>query len=121
MAGSQQSSVAASANVLIASGTSTDMTGGSIQTRAAVTNTEFGGAISFLTADGSLTAPFTDVLRDQILWQVGALDALCRGYNRRVQYIKPHGALYHAVMEGGAQAHAVYEASQILKLPLLLP
>lgn len=61
-----------------------------------------------------------DVLRDQILWQVGALDALCRGYNRRVQYIKPHGALYHAVMEGGAQAHAVYEASQILKLPLLL-
>jgi UPF0271 protein len=61
-----------------------------------------------------------DELRDIVLWQAGALDALCRGYGRRASYIKPHGALYHAVMEGGAQARAVQEAAQLLGMPLLL-
>jgi UPF0271 protein len=64
------------------------------------------------------TAPLE--LRDQVLFQVGALDALCRGVGRRVQYIKPHGALYHAIMAGGAQGEAVFEASRLLELPLLL-
>eukprot|EP01051_Picozoa_sp_SAG22_P008027 SAG22_NODE_590_length_8826_cov_6.627134_8_plen_368_part_00 len=59
-------------------------------------------------------------LRDQLLFQVGALDGLCRGHGARVQYIKPHGALYHAVMEGGPQGLAVFEAAQLLQLPLLL-
>ena len=36
------------------------------------------------------------------------------------RYIKPHGALYHAVMAGGAQGEAVVEAARLLELPLLL-
>eukprot|EP00928_Gymnodinium_smaydae_P018775 TRINITY_DN17159_c0_g1_i1.p1 TRINITY_DN17159_c0_g1~~TRINITY_DN17159_c0_g1_i1.p1 ORF type:complete len:269 (-),score=74.77 TRINITY_DN17159_c0_g1_i1:260-1066(-) len=59
-------------------------------------------------------------LRDQVLWQTGALDALCRGAGARVEYIKPHGALYHTVMAGGEQAQAVVEAARLLQLPLLL-
>jgi UPF0271 protein len=59
-------------------------------------------------------------LRDLVLWQVAALDGLCRGAGTEVRYIKPHGALYHAVMEGGEQGCAVFEAAQLLGLPLLL-
>ena len=59
-------------------------------------------------------------LRDQVLWQAGALDALCRGAGTHVRYIKPHGALYHTVMSGGEQGEAVREASELLGLPLLL-
>ena len=55
-----------------------------------------------------------------MLWQASALDGLCRGAGTRVRYIKPHGALYHAVMAGGAQGLAVFEAAQLLELPLLL-
>jgi hypothetical protein len=39
-------------------------------------------------------------LRAQVLWQASALDGLCKGMGTRVRYIKPHGALYHAVMAG---------------------
>ena len=59
-------------------------------------------------------------LRNQVLWQASALDGLCKGAGTRVRYIKPHGALYHAVMEDGEQAAAVFEAAQMLQLPLLL-
>lgn len=61
-----------------------------------------------------------DELLDEILWQVGALDALCRRHGSRVRYIKPHGALYHVTMEGGEQGKAVLEAARSLHLPLLL-
>lgn len=59
-------------------------------------------------------------LRDQVLWQTGALQQLCRGYGTEVQYIKPHGALYHTILEGGEQGKAVFEAAQLAGLPLLL-
>eukprot|EP00854_Cymbomonas_tetramitiformis_P002318 gene2318-3042_t len=59
-------------------------------------------------------------LRDQVVWQVSALDGLCRDYGARVQYIKPHGALYHAVLAGGEQGQAILEAARMLQLPLLL-
>eukprot|EP00939_MAST-03C_sp_MAST-3C-sp1_P000737 g737.t1 len=61
-----------------------------------------------------------DEIRDQVLWQVGALDALCRAQGISVSYIKPHGALYHAVMGGGPAADAIAEAALALDLPLLL-
>ena len=59
-------------------------------------------------------------LREQVLWQASALMGLCRGAGTRVSYIKPHGALYHAVMAGGEQAQAVADAANALQLPLLL-
>ena len=60
-------------------------------------------------------------LRDHILWQVGSLQSLCLSVeSTRVKYINPHGALYHAVMEGGPHAEAVMDAANMLDLPLLL-
>lgn len=61
-----------------------------------------------------------EILKAQVLWQAGSLAALCRGAGTAVRYIKPHGALYHVVMSGGAQAAAVVEAARILGYPLLL-
>jgi UPF0271 protein len=37
-------------------------------------------------------------LVDLIHYQVGALDGIARAHGRRVTYIKPHGALYHAIL-----------------------
>jgi UPF0271 protein len=51
-----------------------------------------------------------DVLRDDVLYQIGALDAFARAAGSRVSYVKPHGALYHAVIEHKAQAVAVVDA-----------
>jgi UPF0271 protein len=47
-----------------------------------------------------------------IVYQVGALQGLCAAVGTRVRYLKPHGALYHAVIEHEAQAAAVVEAVQ---------
>lgn len=49
-------------------------------------------------------------LRDDVLYQLGALDGLARTVGGRVSYLKPHGALYHAVAEHPGQAGAVIEA-----------
>ena len=35
-----------------------------------------------------------------ILYQLGALDALCQSYGQKVTYLKPHGALKHFMLEG---------------------
>lgn len=51
-----------------------------------------------------------DVLRDDVLYQIGALDGFARAAGSRVSYVKPHGALYHAVIEHEAQAGAVVDA-----------
>ena len=59
-------------------------------------------------------------LRDQVLWQAGALQGLTSKTSSTVSYMKPHGALYHTVMAGGDQANAVIEAACLLGLPLLL-
>jgi len=49
-------------------------------------------------------------LRDDITYQVGALDAFARVAGARVTYVKPHGALYHAVVQHEEQALAVVQA-----------
>src|SRR5918993_5339974 len=38
-----------------------------------------------------------DELRDAVLYQLGALDGFARAAGSQVSYVKPHGALYHAV------------------------
>ncbi len=62
-----------------------------------------------------------DELTDAVLYQVGALDALARVAGTRVAYVKPHGALYNAVVGSEAQAAAVVRAVRELDpgLPLL--
>ena len=47
------------------------------------------------------------VLADDVLEQVASLDALARSVGGRVTYVKPHGALYHAIVQHEAQAAAV--------------
>ncbi|MBB5955535.1 UPF0271 protein [Saccharothrix tamanrassetensis] len=46
-------------------------------------------------------------LADEVLYQVGALDACARAAGTRVSYVKPHGALYNATVHHDAQAEAV--------------
>ncbi|MFW6080398.1 MAG: LamB/YcsF family protein [Desulfosalsimonas sp.] len=59
-------------------------------------------------------------LESYILYQVGALQAFCRSRNLKMQHVKPHGALYHAVLAdpdlGGALARAVKKADPELIL-----
>ena len=49
-------------------------------------------------------------LRDDILYQIGALEAFCRVAGTRVRYVKPHGALYNTAAVDEGQASAVVEA-----------
>lgn len=51
-----------------------------------------------------------DVLRAQVAYQVGALVAVAHAVGARVTHVKPHGALYHAVVHDDAHARAVVEA-----------
>ncbi len=49
-------------------------------------------------------------LTDAVLYQIGALDAFARAAGGRVAYVKPHGALYNAIVRHEAQAAAVVAA-----------
>jgi UPF0271 protein len=51
-----------------------------------------------------------DDLRDDVTYQIGALDAFARAAGDRVRYVKPHGALYNTVVADEEQAAAVVEA-----------
>jgi UPF0271 protein len=51
-----------------------------------------------------------DELRDDILYQMGALEAFCRVAGGRVGYVKPHGALYNTAAVDEGQAGAVVAA-----------
>ncbi|OBT07990.1 hypothetical protein A9264_05855 [Vibrio sp. UCD-FRSSP16_10] len=55
-----------------------------------------------------------------ILYQVGALQGICRLHDTQVQYIKPHGALYNDMMKDITLYRAVVIAASKLKLPLML-
>ena len=49
-------------------------------------------------------------LRDEIIYQIAALDGFCRLQDEKVRYVKPHGALYHAATTDVRQASAVVAA-----------
>ncbi|TQM15856.1 LamB/YcsF family protein [Pseudonocardia kunmingensis] len=49
-------------------------------------------------------------LADDVLYQIGALEGMCRAAGTRVRYVKPHGALYNAIVHHEAQAQAVVAA-----------
>ncbi len=46
-------------------------------------------------------------LADEVLYQIGALDAVARAVGTGVAYVKPHGALYNAAVHHEHQAEAV--------------
>ena len=45
-----------------------------------------------------------------ILYQLGALDALCKSYDTKVTYVKPHGALYNSMMKNETVFKAIAKA-----------
>lgn len=49
-------------------------------------------------------------LTADILYQLGALDGLCRVAGTRVRYLKPHGALYNTAVTDPQQAGALVDA-----------
>jgi 5-oxoprolinase (ATP-hydrolysing) subunit A len=49
-------------------------------------------------------------LSDDVLYQLGALEGMCRVAGTRVRYVKPHGALYNAAVHHEGQAQAVVDA-----------
>ena len=51
-----------------------------------------------------------DELAADIVYQIGALEAMARVAGTRVAYVKPHGALYNAIVSHESQARAVVEA-----------
>ncbi|WP_448062181.1 LamB/YcsF family protein [Cellulomonas hominis] len=57
----------------------------------------------------SLDVP-ADVLRAEVAYQIGALDAVARTVGGRVTYVKPHGALYNTIVHDEAQAGALVRA-----------
>ncbi len=58
-----------------------------------------------------------------ILYQLGALEALCQSYDTRVNYLKPHGALYNSMMKEleifKAIAKAISKYDPSIKLMIL--
>ncbi|MGY2006943.1 LamB/YcsF family protein [Nocardia gipuzkoensis] len=49
-------------------------------------------------------------LRDEVLYQIGGLDAFAKAAGDRVRYVKPHGALYHSAARDRKLADAVLAA-----------
>ncbi|MFB8230501.1 LamB/YcsF family protein [Cellulosimicrobium sp. NPDC055967] len=49
-------------------------------------------------------------LADDVVYQLAALDGFARLAGDRVRYVKPHGALYNAIVHHEAQARAVVDA-----------
>lgn len=49
-------------------------------------------------------------LTDEIIYQLGAVQALARSVGSAVRYVKPHGALYNAIAHHEGQARAVVRA-----------
>ena len=49
-------------------------------------------------------------LADDVVYQIGALQALAAVEGARVKYVKPHGGLYNAIVHHTAQARAVVDA-----------
>ena len=61
-------------------------------------------------------------LTDDVIYQIGALQALARAAGTSVQYVKPHGALYNTIAVHERQARAVVRAVREVDdaLPLLV-
>ncbi len=61
-------------------------------------------------------------LADDVLYQLGALQALARAAGSEIRYVKPHGALYNAIVHHEVHAQAVVDAVHAFSpgLPLLL-
>ncbi len=62
----------------------------------------------------------TPLLRAWVTYQVGAVQALAQSVGGRVTHVKPHGALYNAIVHDETQARAVVDAVAGLDRLLML-
>lgn len=58
-------------------------------------------------------------LTNDVIYQIGALQALAAAEGAKVEYVKPHGALYNTIAKHPVQARAVVEA--LLSVDSTLP
>ncbi|MBA8824369.1 UPF0271 protein [Saccharopolyspora lacisalsi] len=81
--------------------------------RAAVEGVALGAQVSYRDLAG-FGRRFIDMdpaeLTNDVLYQLGALSAFARVAGTEVTYVKPHGALYNAIVDHREQAVAVVEA-----------
>jgi UPF0271 protein len=81
--------------------------------RAAVAEVAVGAHVGYRDLAG-FGRRFIDIepaeLAADVIYQIGALDGLARVAGSRVRYVKPHGALYNAIVDHEEQAAAVVEA-----------
>jgi 5-oxoprolinase (ATP-hydrolysing) subunit A len=61
-----------------------------------------------------------DDLTADVIYQIGALQALATAAGTRVRYVKPHGALYNRIVHDEVQAQAVVDALVALDPALAL-
>ncbi|ANU38522.1 5-oxoprolinase subunit PxpA [Vibrio scophthalmi] len=61
-----------------------------------------------------------DELTYSIIYQVGALKAMCESFNTEVRYIKPHGALYNDMLKDYEIFEAVIDAVACFNVPLMM-
>ena len=59
-------------------------------------------------------------IRELVLTQLGALDAIARAEGARLHHVKPHGALYHQAETDGALAVAIVAAIRVFDPSLRL-
>ena len=59
-------------------------------------------------------------LRDESIYQIGALNAFAHAAGDRVRYVKPHGALYHSAGADAELADAVVSAMRAVDPGLVL-
>ena len=55
-----------------------------------------------------------------VLYQLGAIKALAELHQAKVEYVKPHGALYNDMMRSPAIFRAIAKAAQVYSLPLMI-
>lgn len=67
----------------------------------------FPDRVGFGRRDLGLTA---DELHDDVLYQLGALDAFLRPLKQRLHHVKPHGAMHHRLVRDPEAAEAVARA-----------
>jgi UPF0271 protein len=112
--------VVTSANVACGYHAGTPAVMRAVCTEAAARGVAVGAQVSYADREGfgrvARDVPF-EVLREQVADQVGVLAAIAGECGTAVRYLKPHGALYHRVLDDEEQAAAVLAGSD--DLPLL--
>lgn len=92
---------------------------------AAENGVAIGAHIGYRDLDGFgrrfLDCSYEELAAD-VLYQLGALQAMASAAGGRIRYVKPHGALYHSMIDNQTHARAVIDtiAAYDASLPVLL-